>query len=384
MEGEIVLNKNEQYKLRIIDEFRFGKISRAQAAMLLGLSERTISRLARKVRVKGVAGIKHGNSKNTPHNQIDQRVYSQIIELLKNRYHGFNLVHANEKLIDLEGIKLSYSSLWRIARSNQIGKVKKRRKAKNHIIRERMAEQGMLLQMDGSPHKWNGKDIWCLILAIDDATSNIPYAEFFKSETTFNCMKVLGEIIKSKGIPQALYVDRAGWSGGGKRTQFSQFTRACDELGSRIIFANSAQAKGRVERSFKTMQDRLISELRLNNITSMLEANFYLQKVFLPQYWNKRLAVEPRSKECRYQKVAASKDLTQILCKKHSRQVRSNLTISYENRYYKVKKSQNQPMKGKYVEIREYPDGTWSVYYRQQQIEVEKVIMPKNYYSRYA
>ena len=116
-------------------------------------------------------------------------------------------------------------------------------------MRERMANEGLLLQMDGSPHCWNGKDQWCLIAAIDDATSKIPAAQFFPTETTWGCMAVQRTIIERFGVPEALYVDGAGWAGGGpKRQFFSQFVRAAEELGIRVIFATSAQAKGRIAR----------------------------------------------------------------------------------------------------------------------------------------
>ena len=100
-----------------------------------------------------------------------------------------------------------------------------------------MPQEGLLLQMDGSHHKFNGKDNWVLISCIDDATSEVPYAEFFKGETTLGCMKVLREIIKLKGVPKAIYTDKAGWSGGQKRTEFSQFQRACEKLGIQLIYA---------------------------------------------------------------------------------------------------------------------------------------------------
>lgn len=149
-----------------------------------------------------------------------------------------------------------------------------------------MPQEGLLRQMDGCHHKSNGKDEWCLIAAIDDATSDIPFAEFFENgETTLNCMKVLEEIIKRKGVPKAIYTDKAGWAGGGKRTDFSQFKRACEKLGIQIIFADSPEAKGRIERTFRTFQDRLIPELRLHGFTEVRSANRYLIDEFVEKYW---------------------------------------------------------------------------------------------------
>lgn len=117
------------------------------------------------------------------------------------------------------------------------------KKSKRIVLRERMSSEGLLLQMDGSHHAWNGKDKWCLIAAIDDATSDIPYAEFFKTETTHGCMKVLRKIIELRGVPRIIYTDQAGWSTGGKRNSFSQFVRACEELGIRVIATSLHQKR---------------------------------------------------------------------------------------------------------------------------------------------
>ena len=139
-----------------------------------------------------------------------------------------------------------------------------------------------MIQMDGSLHKWFGNKKSCLIIAIDDANSEI-HGEFFKSETTIGCMKVLKNLIKKKGVFKMLYVDKAGIFGGHKRQQFSQLMRACKELGIQI--AHSPQGKGRVERAFNTLQDRLIPDLRQNKITTMLEANRFLHQKFIPSFW---------------------------------------------------------------------------------------------------
>ena len=200
----------------------------------------------------------------------------------------------------------------------------RRKRRKKHVFRPRLPQEGLMLQMDGSHHKFNGRDNWVLISCIDDATSEIPYAEFFDGETTINCMKVLREIIKKKGVPKTLYTDRAGWSGGMKRQDFSQFQRACEELGIKVIYANSPQAKGRVERSYRTIQDRLIPELRLKKIKSMKKANEYLQKKWLPNYWNKEKTVPPYEKETSYSPLSPYLNLDEILALQDTRIISSD------------------------------------------------------------
>ena len=148
--------------------------------------------------------------------------------------------------------------------------------------------------MDGSTHRWFGDTKSCLIAIIDDATSEV-HAQFFESETTLGCLKVLRDYIAENGLFKVLYVDRAGIFGGPKRCNFSQVKRACSELGIEIIFANSPQGKGRIERSFDTFQDRLVPELRLNDIQDMDGANRYLQDDFIPSFWRKNIEVMPRN-----------------------------------------------------------------------------------------
>lgn len=137
-----------------------------------------------------------------------------------------------------------------------------------------MEAPGLMLQMDGSTHRWFGNNKSCLIAMIGDANSDI-HAEFFPSEITAGCLKVMRSVIEKSGVFKTLYVDRAGIFGGPKSCNFSQMQRACEELGINIIFASSPQGKGRIERAFDTLQDRLIPELRLHNIIDMAGANSY-------------------------------------------------------------------------------------------------------------
>ena len=160
-----------------------------------------------------------------------------------------------------------------------------------------MPSEGVMVQLDGSSHDWFGGKKACLIAAVEDATS-----EFFDSETTLGCMRVLQQIMKRKATFHTLYVDRAGIFGGGKRQRFSQLQRACNELGIEIIFAHSPEAKGRMERAFQTLQDRLVAEMRLRKIKTRSQANEYLQKSFIPNEWNKKFTVRPESKESYYRK----------------------------------------------------------------------------------
>jgi hypothetical protein len=239
-----------------------------------------------------------------------------------------------------------------------------------------MASEGLLLQMDGSPHRYNGKDNWCLIAAIDDATSEIPYAEFFLGEDTLSCMTVMQKIIEKKGIPHAIYTDKAGIFGGHKRQNFSQFCRACEELDIQVICADSPQAKGRIERTWDTFQDRLVPEMRLRKIHRMPTANSFLQEQFIPNYWVQNNMVAARNNESRYRKLSLKTDLREIFCIKVFRAVKADHTLSWQGDIYQVASPLKHSIQGQKIEIRMYQDLKWMAYFAGKPIEIVKFERP--------
>lgn len=376
-EGGIFMSKNESVALRILEEFRTGVISRRQAADLLGCSERAVSRRTRKLRDKGLVGIKHGNYQKAAVNRIDDGLREQMLLLAKNTYYDFNMAHCLE-LIELRHcLKTSYTTFHRWCRREGIGKRKRRRTSKARVYRERMACEGLLLQMDGSHHKWNGKDEWCLIAMIDDATSEMPAAMFFDGETTLACMKVLRAVIEAKGVPQMIYTDQAGWAGGSnKRIGFCQFVRVCEELGIRVITTSSAQAKGRIERAWCTTQDRLVPELRLAGITQMRDANRYLDQVYLPKYWQVRNTVVARDGASKYRALDPNENLDEIFCLKYIRQIRNDQTVSFGGRRYKVTDRRWGSLRKKEVSLHIYTDHSLAMYYGHIKLEYELITPP--------
>jgi transposase len=368
------MNKNEQLTYRIIEDFRLGKISRKEAALILNVSEKTIQRRAKSIREKGLRGVKHGNNGRVPHNKIEDEIKAELVKIVKDKYYDFNLYHALEKLRDEGKTSVSYGTFYKWCISSGLGKGKKRRRANTaRVVRERMANEGLMLQMDGSHHAWNGKDKWCLIACIDDATSKIPYGKFFKSETTVACLQVIKEIILLKGIPDVIYTDNAGWSGKGKRENFSQVKRACEDLGIRIITTSSPQSKGRIERAWKTFQDRLIPEMRLGEITTMPHANQYLQQVFLPEYWNKKNTVEPLNEMTRYKPVPDYIDLEKIFCLQFDRIVTSDSCFTYLGRRYKITDRKYGSLKGKTITLHKRENMSLEAYWGHIQLTIEKL-----------
>lgn len=285
------MNAEENLKLDVITNLNLKKISIAEARLLLNVSERAVLRYLKFFKEQGARFVQHGNLNKTPINKTEESVIKKARQLMKEKYFDFNMTHALEKLAKDDGIKINRETFRTICHDIGLVKKAKKRRSKVRRARERTAQSGVMLQMDGSPHRWFGERDSCLIGAIDDATSKVCGAEFFPSETTIGCMTVLKKIIETNGIFSFLYTDRAGIFGGPKRVNFSQVKRALGELGIHIIFANSAQAKGRVERLWGTLQDRLIAEMRTRNIKSFEKANHFLQEEYLPNDHNKQFSV---------------------------------------------------------------------------------------------
>jgi transposase len=372
-DGGIYMSKQGQMVYRVVSEFLNGKLNRKEASELLGVRERTVTRLARRVEAKGMFATVHGNRGKVPWNRKPEQSKKEVMELVEREYFDFNMTHCLEKLKENHGLEIKYETFRRWCHEKKLVKRQKRRKAPARYRRARMQSEGLLLQMDGSPHRYNGKDEWCLIAAIDDATSDIPYAEFFLSEDTINCMTVLQRIIERKGIPYAIYVDEAGCFGGGKRAHFNQFRRACEELGIRIIFATSPEAKGRIERAWDTIQDRIIPEMRLRKIHRMPAANDYLQNQFLPNYWKRENTVPAKLPETRYTALHSSITLREILCLKEHRTVKRDHTLSWNGTEYTLSSPLKHSIYRQKIELRTYQDLSWQAFFAGKPITLTEV-----------
>lgn len=372
-QGEVWMKKRDQLVFNTVTQFLAGKITRPQAARLVGRRERTISRIARRIEAKGLLGVVHGNRGRKAHNRKSEELKSQTVKLMQERYFDFNLTHALEKLSQQHAIKVSHDTLRRWCHEKGLVKRAKRRRAKVRRHRDRMAAEGLLLQLDGSPFEYNGKEMWTLIAAIDDATSDIPYAEFFLSEDTLNCMTVLQRIIEKKGVPYAIYTDQAGWLAGNKRAKFTQFQRACEELGIRLIPAYSPQAKGRIERAWDTFQDRLVPEMRLRNIRRLPTANEYLQEHFLPGYWRRNNVVKARENEPAYRRLDKRIILNEVLCLKEWRSIQADHTISYDATHYRVDCPTKYSLWKQKIEIRTYQDLSWRAYFADKPLRLTPI-----------
>lgn len=371
----IIMDSKAQLTVDIIVKVAEGKMTIVNAATLLNKSRRTIERYLKKYQKVGIQFVVHQNSGRSPANKSPDEIKCVVQALIKEKYYDVNLCHLRELLEDNENIRVKRETLRRWAHEIHHVKRAKRRRSQVRKRRERMESPGLMLQMDGSPHRWFGDKKSCLIAIIDDATSEI-HAEFFESETTLGCLKVLRDYIEKKGVFKVLYVDKAGIFGGPKRCNFSQVQRACSELGIEIIFANSPQGKGRVERSFDTFQDRLIPELRLNNIEDMDRANRHLQDVFIPQYWQENIEVMARNETSEFTPIPEHINLDDVCVMKDYRKIRSDHTFSYGNKFYLIESPLKRSIAKQRIEIRARDNEGFTAYFAGRRLAVSEVIEP--------
>lgn len=316
-------------------------LKQSEAAIALGISNRQVKRLCRIEREKGMIGLTCKRPGRAATNRIADAIKIKIIDLAQNKYVNFGPTFMAEKLKELDGIELSKESLRKILIGADLWKGKKTKKKSVHQRRERRACFGELVQIDGSPHAWfeDRGPVCCLILFVDDATSSVLYAHLEPVETTAAYFRGMNAHVKSYGIPLSYYSDRHMiFRVGNAKTievNLTQFERACAELGIEGICANSAQAKGRVERKNRTFQDRLVKEFRLAGIDTIEAGNAFLPS-YIPKH-NKQFSVCAREPEdAHMHPIPDDKILTHILSTQWKRKLSKNLEISFENTIYQI------------------------------------------------
>lgn len=370
------MSAREQIKLDVIVKVYTREFTREQGCSILEVSDRSMRRYLEAYKTKGILFCKHGNYGKEPLNKTNRTLKTQIINSVKNKYFDFNMLHSLE-MLKKENLHINRETFRNWCHENNLVKHKKRRRtSKARYLRTRMEKTGILLQMDGSPHRWFDYKPSCLIAAIDDANSEFIHGEFFASEDTISCMKVIQRIIEIKGLFGILYVDKAGIFGGHKRTKFSQMKRALNELGIQIIFAHSPEAKGRIERLFNTAQDRLIPEMRFKDIRGYSNANDYLQEVYIPEH-NSKFKVQPRSVISAFKPVPEGVDLKEIFCLKERRRILNDHTFSWKGHYYGLKSPTKFSIKGHHIEMRTYQDLSYKAFFAGREIEITKIEMQR-------
>lgn len=343
------MTQNERNKLYIARCLLDGKMTIREAAEVLDLSERQIKRLKKGVKEQGDSFVIHKNKGRKPKHALTDELKDLVVEKKNSEnYTRTNFSHFQELLEEHESITLSKPSVYRILVSHGFTSPKKHKKVKQHKRRKRKPQRGMLIQIDASPHAWffNGEEC-SLHGAIDDATGEILALFFAPNECLEGYFRIMKTVISNNGLPLAVYADRHTIFRSpktaklsledelsGKRVNTTQFGRAMAELNINLNWANTAQAKGRIERLWETLQSRLPVELNIAGITTMQEANAFLA-MFIVKY-NKQFAIEPRDPQSAYRKLENNINLDHILCVKETRLVDNGSTFSYGNVYYKV------------------------------------------------
>ena len=334
------MSQQELQRLKVVESAVEGRLRVAEAAVLLGLGERQVKRLKRNYNAADAEWVHHGNAGRQPANAITQEIRGRVLELAGGKYAGFNDSHLHEKLISNEGLTLSRASIQRILREAGIRSPQKRRAPKYRSRRERRAQEGMLLQVDGSRHDWlEGRGPYLTLMGgVDDATNKVCAAHFqAEHEDSAGYLRLFRAQVEDRGIPWAIYRDQHGtlqrndkhWSLeeelAGKQFP-TQVGRALEELGIEVIVARSAQAKGRIERTWRTFQDRLSSELRLAQASTLEQAQAVLT-LFLAEY-NVRFGKKPKAPAVVWRKLDVRLDLNYIFSLRYERVVGKDHVIT--------------------------------------------------------
>jgi len=368
----LLMSKREIERYSVIKQLRIGKINGTVAAKMMMLSIRQTKRLKKREAKHGAKGLIHGSRGKTSHNKIGKKERKKIISIIKKTYPDFTPTFAAEKLSENHGIKHNRKTIEAIMIEDGFWKKKPAKKKDVHRAwRERKATYGEMEQFDGSYHDWferrGGISELCLLASIDDAEGKITHARFDHSEGVYPVFGFWQEYLLRQGKPLSVYLDKfstyhmnMGLAKDNSDTK-TQFGRAMEnDLKITVITAHSPEAKGRIERLFQTLQDRLVKELRLHKISDIDKANEFLLKVFIPDF-NKRFAVSARSKGDSHRPLSKLEEnsLSAIFCRHEKRIVGNDFTIAYKNNWFQLTK--NQPvtvMKKNSVIIEEQADET--------------------------
>jgi len=347
MKGVISMSVKELERIHVMDNLLEKRIKQKHAAKQLCISVRQVHRILKRYRKDGSLGLTHKSRGQESNRLMPKEKREQIVNLIKTNYSDFGPTLACEKLFERHGILSSKETVRKLMIAEGLWLPKKKKIEKIHLYRTRRPCVGELVQLDGSPHKWfeDRADPCTLIAFIDDATSRIMDGEFVDYEGTFTLFEGAEHYLKTHGKPLSLYVDKHSTFKINRQATIeeelkdlqpqSQFARAMDELRIELIFAHSPQAKGRVERLFETLQDRLVKELRLEGISIKKDGTKYFREIYIPKH-NARFAVLPKDQANVHRVLLPSDDLSRIFTLQSERKISKALTVQYKNTRYQL------------------------------------------------
>jgi len=371
----MTLSPGECQRLHVLMLLESGKATAAKAAEVLGVTPRHLRRLRAKLRRWGPPALVHGNRGRPSPHALPQALRARVVTLARGRYTGLNDVHLTEKLTVVEGLGVSRATVRRLLRAAGLRSPRRRRPPRHRSRRPRRAQAGLLLQLDGSPFAWFGArgPACSLLAAIDDATGTVLAACFRAEEDAAGYLWLLRKIARTAGLPAAVYTDRHSifvrtdphWSvaeqlaGAQAPTQVGRALRA---LGIRHIPAASPQAKGRIERLWGTLQDRLVAELRLAGVSTLAAGNAFLAAPFLPAF-NAQFAVPPGLAASGYRPLPRGLDLDRICAFHYPRQVAADNTVRISDQVLQLLPGPGRRGYAKAsADVVQCLDGAWRVY----------------------
>lgn len=350
----ITMTQKEARRHEIIMDLITRKIDGTEAAKLLNLSVRQVKRVKASVKKLKIKGVIHGNRGKKSNRQIDEKIVLKAKKLLNEKYHDFNPLLAQEHLRDDDKIEASKETVRTWMTDEKLWQPKKKSDAKRFAWRERKDNYGEMQQFDGSYHNWfegrNEEEIGleqCLLLSVDDATGAITSVIFEDNEGVEAVFRFWKEYFIHNGLPNAIYLDKFSTykvnhkNAVDNKELMTQFERAMEQSGVRVIHANTPQAKGRVEKMNGTLQRRLVKELRLNNIDTITDANKFLKEVFIPKF-NRQFAVVAKKKADLHRKLDEKRisGLDRIFSIQSVRTVNNDYTVRFKSNYYQLDKIQ--------------------------------------------
>jgi transposase len=375
VEKTLTMSAKELSRLEVMQRLGNKRLKQKEAAAILGITVRQVKRLLSKYRADGASGLVSQRRGKASHNQLGAEVKQKGLDLLKGKYQGFGPTLAREKVVEVEGLKISVESTRQIMIAEGLWKARKERKVTVHQMRERRACFGELVQIDGSPHAWfEQRGAACtLLVAIDDATGKLVGLLFAEQESFYSYASLAKAYFECYGRPVAFYSDKHGvfrvnQAGGGLAEAVTQFGRAMQDLDIQILCANSPQAKGRVERANQTLQDRLVKEMRLLGISNMQQGNAYLPE-FMADF-NQRFSVPARSQHEAHRPLTRLENLTHILTWQEARTVSKNLTIQFKKVVYQIQTERpSYALRNAQVTVCEDAAGLVTILYKSKPLE---------------
>lgn len=382
MEKLFYMSKKELDRYRVLQKILEENMNQKIAAEALGLSTRQLRRLLKRYREQGPEGLVSGHRKRKDFYTLPKTTKVKVIALVKEKYLGFSLTLTLEKLKEVHGISISLETLRLWLLKEGLWKLKRKPKPKLHQTRARRPCLGELIQIDGSFHDWfEGRAEKCSLLGfIDDATSQVLCLKFVPRESTQSYLEAFKEYFESHGLPRSFYSDRHSIfrinndKEGYRELGVTQLGRALKELDVELICANSPQAKGRVERLFRTLQDRLVKEMSLRELKSLEEGNAFL-KEYLPLH-NKKFSKAPLDPQDKHTPLSAGLDLSRILCFKTHRKLTKNLELSYGKRILQIdKKHACHSLVRSQVELIESLEGDLSIEHQGKRLSYHELLV---------